>query len=125
MSNKQQPSSPINHNSQENKKDSNFTNNNENNFVRRVRPSRACTLRSAAKLYEAKEASGNGRKKNNKRKERSLSVEESPPRSPPQDQQCSKIVTPLVAEPTLSQLPRWSIRSMWELASILNFLNVS
>ncbi|KAL8118263.1 DDT domain-containing protein DDR4-like [Apium graveolens] len=124
MSNKQQPSSPIHHNSQENKKDTNFTNNGDDNFVRRVRPSRACTLRSAAKLYEAKEASANERKKNNKRKEMSLSLEESPPPSPPQDQQCSKIVTPLVGEPTISQLPRWSIRSMWELASILNFLNV-
>nr|GMC69776.1 DDT domain-containing protein DDR4 [Ipomoea batatas] len=39
-------------------------------------------------------------------------------------QQCSKIVTPLVAEPEASQLPRWKLRSMWQLASILNFLNI-
>ncbi|KAG9152829.1 hypothetical protein Leryth_017656 [Lithospermum erythrorhizon] len=38
--------------------------------------------------------------------------------------QCSKVITPLVGEPEPSQLPRWNIRSMWQLASILNFLNV-
>lgn len=42
----------------------------------------------------------------------------------PQQQQCSKIVTPLVEEPSPSQLPRWSLRSKWELASVLNFLHV-
>ncbi|CAI9112395.1 OLC1v1012843C1 [Oldenlandia corymbosa var. corymbosa] len=40
------------------------------------------------------------------------------------NQQCSKMVTPLVGEPEPSQLPRWNIRGMWQLASILNFLNV-
>lgn len=39
--------------------------------------------------------------------------------------QCSKSITPLVGELEPSQLPRWNIRSMWQLASILNFLNVS
>lgn len=38
--------------------------------------------------------------------------------------QCSKIITSLVGELEPSQLPRWNIRSMWQLASILNFLNV-
>ncbi|KAL0335674.1 UNVERIFIED_CONTAM: DDT domain-containing protein DDR4 [Sesamum radiatum] len=38
--------------------------------------------------------------------------------------QYSRIVTPLVGEPEASQLPRWNIRSMWQLASILNFLNI-
>lgn len=38
--------------------------------------------------------------------------------------QCSKIVTPLVGELEPSQLPRWNIRSMWQLASVFNFLNV-
>ncbi|KAL0421860.1 UNVERIFIED_CONTAM: DDT domain-containing protein DDR4 [Sesamum latifolium] len=37
--------------------------------------------------------------------------------------QYSRAVTPLVGEPEASQLPRWNIRSMWQLASILNFLN--
>lgn len=122
MSNTQQeqPSSPTHPISQENNKN-NFTSNsnNDSNIVRRVRPSRACALRSAAKRYEVEEAIATERKK---RKERPLC---SPPPSPPQDQQCSKILTPLVGEPTLSQLPRWSIRSMWELGSVLNFLNVS
>ena len=46
--------------------------------------------------------------------------------SPQHQQQCSssKIVTPLVETPPASQLPRWSLRSMWELASVLNFLHV-
>ncbi|KAL8057095.1 hypothetical protein ABFX02_04G161900 [Erythranthe guttata] len=38
--------------------------------------------------------------------------------------QFSRMVTPLVGEPEDSQLPRWNIRSMWQLASILDFLNV-
>ncbi|KAH6797393.1 DDT domain superfamily [Perilla frutescens var. hirtella] len=38
--------------------------------------------------------------------------------------QCSKIITPLVGEFEPSQLLRWNIRSMWQLASIFNFLNV-
>lgn len=70
------------------------------------------------------------RKRKKKRKERPRArdeeeeEEEEEPSSPPQDEQCSKIVTPLVGEPPPSQLPRWNIRSMWELASILDFLNV-
>lgn len=38
--------------------------------------------------------------------------------------QYSKLITPLVGELEPSQLPRSNIRSMWQLASILNFLNV-
>ncbi|EPS63810.1 hypothetical protein M569_10969 [Genlisea aurea] len=38
--------------------------------------------------------------------------------------QSTKIITPLVSEPEASQLPRWRMRSMWQLASILDFLNV-
>ena len=115
-------------NSQETKKKKNLSGDGDENgsdVVRRVRPARACTLRAALKVYEVEEDCGSERKKSRKRKERSLCREESPDQSPPQDEQCSKIVTPLVAEPTLSQLPRWSIRSMWELGSVLNFLNVS
>ncbi|WOH10499.1 hypothetical protein DCAR_0729968 [Daucus carota subsp. sativus] len=114
-------------NSQETKKKKNLSGDGDENgsdVVRRVRPARACTLRAALKVYEVEEDCGSERKKSRKRKERSLCREESPDQSPPQDEQCSKIVTPLVAEPTLSQLPRWSIRSMWELGSVLNFLNV-
>ncbi|GJM96957.1 hypothetical protein PR202_ga13841 [Eleusine coracana subsp. coracana] len=36
-----------------------------------------------------------------------------------------RVVTPLVAEPEApAELPRWRLRGMWELASVLNFLNV-
>ncbi|XP_020204486.1 DDT domain-containing protein DDR4 [Cajanus cajan] len=84
----------------------------------RNRPSRACTIRAAARLYSASQPA---RPKAAKREPRR---EESPPPSPPQPQQCSKIVTPLVEPPTPAQLPRYNLRSMWELASILNFLNL-
>ncbi|KAL6893881.1 hypothetical protein ACP4OV_007979 [Aristida adscensionis] len=36
-----------------------------------------------------------------------------------------RVVTPLVAEPEApGELPRWRLRGMWELASVLNFLHV-
>ncbi|XP_062212728.1 DDT domain-containing protein DDR4-like isoform X2 [Phragmites australis] len=36
-----------------------------------------------------------------------------------------RVVTPLVAEPeACAELPRWRLRGMWELASVLNFLHV-
>lgn len=44
--------------------------------------------------------------------------------SPPQCSGSSKIVTSLVGPPPPSLLPRWTLRSMWELASVLNFLHV-
>ncbi|KAK1373308.1 DDT domain-containing protein [Heracleum sosnowskyi] len=124
-----QSSSPIHSDSKDTKKT------NSNNLIRRERPSRACTIRSAARLHEAAAAeakvTADDRKRKKKRKERPRArdeeeeeEEEEEPSSPPQDEQCSKIVTPLVGEPPPSQLPRWSIRSMWELASILDFLNV-
>ncbi|XP_063949395.1 DDT domain-containing protein DDR4 isoform X1 [Daucus carota subsp. sativus] len=106
------------------------TQNNEStdtNVVRRERPARACTLRSAARLHAAAAAEAVivAAQRKQKRKFRPPPKEaESPPPSPPQDKQCSKIVTQLVMEPEPEQLPRWSIRSMWEFASILNFLNV-
>ena len=37
-----------------------------------------------------------------------------------------RVVTPLVEEPSSpAELPRWRLRGMWELASVLNFLHVS
>lgn len=63
--------------------------------------------------------------KQKRKKEEQKQEEEDEELSPSPQKQCSKIVTPLVAPPEPSQLPRWSIRSMWELASILNFLHVS
>nr|XP_010934035.1 DDT domain-containing protein DDR4 [Elaeis guineensis] len=41
-----------------------------------------------------------------------------------EQQQCNRIITPLVNPPSPSQGPRWELRTMWELASVLNFLHV-
>lgn len=84
--------------------------------TRSNRPSRACTIRAASRLYATSQPAAIERKKERRR-------EVSP--EPEPEQQCSKIVTPLVEPPSPSQLPRWKLRSMWELASILNFLHVS
>ncbi|KAE8124111.1 hypothetical protein FH972_019021 [Carpinus fangiana] len=79
------------------------------------RPSRACTIRAAARLHAAAApAPASKPKKKEQRQDE----------SPQQKEQCSKIVTPLLGPPPPSQLPRWTIRSMWELASVLNFLHV-
>lgn len=130
MSDAESPS-PIRFELKDNNTNTN-SNNNHNSFIRRERPSRACTIRSAARLHEAAAAeakvTANDRKRKKKKRPRSRDEveeeEEEEVSSPPQDEQCSKILTPLVGEPPPSQLPRWSIRSMWELASILDFLNV-
>ncbi|KAL7161542.1 hypothetical protein ACSBR2_042081 [Camellia fascicularis] len=97
------------------------THNGINNIVRKERPSRACTARAAARLYAA-EAAAAERKQRAARKDRVREKSPEPSRPPPPPQ--CKIVTPLTVEPPPSQLPRWSLRSMWELGSILNFLNV-
>lgn len=91
------------------------TTNTEQPTTRRNRPSRACTIRAAERLLAAQSVVERKPKPKKEQQE-----EESP-----QQQQCSKIVTPLVEEPSPSQLPRWSLRSKWELASVLNFLHVS
>ncbi|KAL9375237.1 hypothetical protein Peur_032116 [Populus x canadensis] len=88
------------------------------------RPSRACTIRAAARLQQQQLAVIE-RKQKPKKQEQQQHLDES---SVQQKEQCSggssKIVTQLVAPPEPAQLPRWSLRSMWELASVLNFLNV-
>ncbi|KAK1357782.1 DDT domain-containing protein [Heracleum sosnowskyi] len=109
--------------------DTQNTKSTNNNVVRRERPSRACTVRSAARLHAAAAAEAvivaAQRKQKRKFRAPPRQVESpSPPPSPPQDSKCSKIVTQLVMEPEPAQLPRWTIRNMWEFASILNFLNV-
>ncbi|KAJ6672485.1 REMODELING AND SPACING FACTOR 1 [Salix viminalis] len=86
------------------------------------RPSRACTIRAAARLQQQAVIE---RKQKPKKQELQQQLDKA---SVQQKEQCSggssKIVTQLVAPPEPAQLPRWSLRSMWELASILNFLNV-
>lgn len=91
--------------------------------TRSGRPARACAIRAASRLQAAQQLQQQGpaerRLKAAKKEERERCEDESPT-------QCasSRIVTPLVAAPEAAQLPRWSLRSMWELASILNFLHV-
>uniref|UniRef100_A0A2P2LR15 Uncharacterized protein n=1 Tax=Rhizophora mucronata TaxID=61149 RepID=A0A2P2LR15_RHIMU len=91
---------------------------------RRNRPSRACTIRAAARLQAAQQHSAMERKQKPKMEQQHhhhyQQVKE----------QCSggssTIVTPLVGMPSEpAQWPRWNLRSTWELASILNFLHVS
>ncbi|XP_010255877.1 PREDICTED: DDT domain-containing protein DDR4-like isoform X2 [Nelumbo nucifera] len=89
------------------------TNNNNNHTGRKERPPRACTARSSARLYSSAPAVERKPGPSKKEKEEQLQ----------QQQQCSKIITPLLNEPPPSQLPRWNLRSMWELASLLNFLH--
>lgn len=93
------------------------------------RPSRACTIRAAARLYAAAQSANEQRKTKGVKKERRQQQQNQlrDDDTPLNQQQCSnsKIVTSLVGPPPPSQLPRWSLRSMWELASVLNFLHVS
>ncbi|KAF3437102.1 hypothetical protein FNV43_RR19855 [Rhamnella rubrinervis] len=92
------------------------------------RPSRACTIRAAARLYAAAQSANEQRRTKGVKKERRQQQQnqQRDDDSPLNQQQCSnsKIVTSLVGPPPPSQLPRWSLRSMWELASVLNFLHV-
>ncbi|XP_018451530.1 DDT domain-containing protein DDR4 isoform X2 [Raphanus sativus] len=112
--------------------------------LRRTRPSRACTVRTQQRLQEQRAAERKLKpaKKECKRKEEVVVVvdnddqdedeEEDDDGDESQMQQCvggrssakSKIVTSLVPPPEPSQMPRWNLRSMWELASVLNFLHV-
>ncbi|GJV78420.1 DDT domain-containing protein [Tanacetum coccineum] len=120
-------SSPIH----DQKTEKTIVNGGDNVVGRRERPSRACTVRSAARLHAAAAAEAEVRKnKSKKRKVRrevveEVEEEEEEPASP--DNEFSKIVTVLVKEPPLAQMgqmARWNIRSMWELAAVLNFFNV-
>ncbi|XP_009149378.1 DDT domain-containing protein DDR4 isoform X1 [Brassica rapa] len=109
--------------------------------LRRTRPSRACTVRAQQRLQEQQAAERKLRppKKEYKREHRQKEeVEEEDDREEEEEdedgdddveRQCGggssgKIVTSLVQPPEPSQMPRWNLRSMWELASVLNFLHV-
>ncbi|XP_065876824.1 DDT domain-containing protein DDR4 [Euphorbia lathyris] len=92
--------------------------------TRSNRPSRACTIRAAERLQAAQQQAAIDRKQKPKKEQQQHQRGDE---SPEQKEQCSansKIITPLVGSPEPTQLPRWSLRSMWELASILNFLHV-
>ncbi|XVF12018.1 hypothetical protein REPUB_Repub08aG0078600 [Reevesia pubescens] len=103
-------------------------------LTRSNRPSRACTIRAAQRLYEQQQQAAIERRQKPAKKEQQHNNHQQQKQHKDQNdgssspkQQCSgssKIVTPLLGPPEPSQLPRWSIRSMWELASVLNFLHV-
>lgn len=111
------------------------------------RPSRACTLRAAERLKAAAAAaaaseprrakSSSSKRRRNRASENGDRGDDDEEEDEEQEedvgdcdgedssaQQCGKIVTSLVAPPPEAQLPRWNLRSMWELASVLNFLHV-
>ncbi|KAL0704549.1 hypothetical protein Bca4012_070974 [Brassica carinata] len=107
--------------------------------LRRTRPSRACTVRAQQRLQEQQAAERKLRppKKEYKREHgQKEEVEEEDDQEEEDEEgdddvqrQCGggslgKIVTSLVQPPEPSQMPRWNLRSMWELASVLNFLHV-
>ncbi|KAL1207851.1 DDT domain-containing protein DDR4 [Cardamine amara subsp. amara] len=119
----------------------------EPSTLRRTRPSRACTVRAQQRLQELQAAERKLRppKKEFKREQhrRKEEVEEEDDEDVDDQEeeeeddgdesnkvQCvaggssGKIVTSLVPPPEPSQMPRWNLRSMWELASVLNFLHV-
>ncbi|KAG2257142.1 hypothetical protein Bca52824_076436 [Brassica carinata] len=100
--------------------------------LRRTRPSRACTLRTQQRLRE-QQAAERKLKQPKKECKRKKEVEEAEDQEEEDESQIqcvggssgrSKIVTSLVSPPEASQMPRWNLRSMWELASVLNFLHM-
>ncbi|KAM0850308.1 hypothetical protein ACQ4PT_053161 [Festuca glaucescens] len=92
---------------------------------RRTRPPRACNSRPkvlppAPPPLPAKRRPGPGRPPRRDREEEVDAADEEQEAAP----QC-RVVTPLVEEPAApAELPRWRLRGMWELASVLNFLHV-
>ncbi|KAK4782355.1 hypothetical protein SAY86_016457 [Trapa natans] len=87
------------------------------------RPTRACTVRAAARLQQQHHQKlAERRPKAAPKKERQ--VEEKPEEGSSPQQPVTRAVTTLVEVPPPAQLPRWSLRCMWELASVLNFLHV-
>lgn len=109
----------------ESNKNSSSNNNNTNTVVRRERPTRACTARPT-KYVDPPVIERRPRppKREKLEKVEMKEVEEEEEQRDGKEQ-CSKVVTSLVNAPTPEQMPRWNLRSMWQLASILSFFNVS
>lgn len=84
------------------------------NSARKSRPARACTARSFARLQSPSPVT----------ERRPLAVGVITRREKEEQQQTTRVITPLTLPPQPAQLQRWTLRSMWELASVLNFLNV-
>lgn len=96
---------------------------NNNVIVRRERPTRACTARPA-KYVDPPVIERRPRPAKREKVEKVVEEVEEEEEEELMGQ-CSKVVTSLVNVPTPEQMPRWNLRSMWELASILHFLHVS
>ncbi|WOL08041.1 DDT domain-containing protein DDR4-like [Canna indica] len=77
---------------------------------RKTRLPRACTSRTPAAAAAARPLPPERRPVTRREKE--------------EQQHTGRVITPLVQPPPPAQLPRWELRSMWELASVLNFLHV-
>ncbi|XP_074563815.1 DDT domain-containing protein DDR4-like [Curcuma longa] len=77
---------------------------------RKTRLPRACTSRNPAAAAAAARPPQPERRLTRREKE--------------EQQRAGRVITPLVEPPSPSQLILWELRSMWELASILNFLHV-
>ncbi|KAL5722488.1 hypothetical protein ACHQM5_006004 [Ranunculus cassubicifolius] len=89
-------------------------------YVERVdRPRRACATRSSPGFYSL-----TTKARRRRAKETPVKIVEEEEEEILQSVQCSKIVTSLADCGSTLELPRLSLRSMWELASVLNFLNV-
>lgn len=115
--------SKSNNSSKNGKKESN-SNSNNNVIVRRERPTRACTARPA-KYVDPPVIERRPRPPKREKVEKVVAEQvEEEEEEDGSKEQCSKVVTSLVNPPTPEQMPRWGLRSMWELASILNFLHV-
>lgn len=96
--------------------------------LRRTRPSRSCTVRAQQRLLQEQQAAERKVmpfKKEHQRREEEVEEDEKPRQCVGGSSGKSKIVTCLVPPPEPSQMPRWNLRSMWQLASVLNFLHVS
>ncbi|KAF8399388.1 hypothetical protein HHK36_015252 [Tetracentron sinense] len=87
------------------------SNSNNNHSGRKGRLPRACTSRSSPRLFPVAPKTAPTKKE----RDEQLQLQ----------QQCSKIITQLVSLPPPAQLPCWGLRSMWEFATLLNFLHVS
>ncbi|KAK9669325.1 hypothetical protein RND81_13G123400 [Saponaria officinalis] len=99
-----------------------------NVVVRRERPTRACTARPP-KYVDPPVIERRSRPPKKEKVEKHVVEEEVEEEDSGEEEngvkgQCTKVVTSLVNPPTLEQMPRWSLRSMWELASILHFFHV-
>ncbi|CAO2818657.1 unnamed protein product [Amaranthus hypochondriacus] len=116
-------------NNKNGKKESKTNTKNKDVVVRRERPTRACTIRPP-KYVVPPIIERRPRLPKKEKVEKMVVADEAVEDEVEEEEEeesngkCSNVVTPLVNPPTVDQIPRWNLRSMWELASILNFFHV-